>query len=345
MRDGQGSKERATLMTAIPFDKLVMIFSRIWDELFLETGAGLKNKNPEMISAVEADSVVSFPVPFPELPGKHGPGRAVRRKSGAPQFLISVIYDLTQEEILNYFDVRPPAAAPKTPNDPRTTIEPAMAAAADALLLSDFSKTEREILENLATGLMHLGLEEIRALGTHRSLAKTNDDVRREFRYMNSHLDKIEECVNKGCAFAQSAAEVYEFAEEAFRKSTSNRSVYAFARNALLAEITNTLLRKAFLQCQDSPEMIWDNNVMAELSRRARHTRLRAEYLKRIGEWSANPAGSSREDASALCGQLKSFGDCGLPASCSTIFLPGKPEVVNNVRSKIIDLISQMRSS
>ena len=338
-----------TTMTAIPFDKLIVLFGRLWDELFRRTGDTMKNRDPRDIHEEEANQVISFPIPFEELPGKHGRGRAVRQRDGAPRFMVSVLYALAQEDLLSYFDVQPPRDSPDIANDPRTTIEPSLAAAADTALLAEFTKEEQAVLWDLANAVKRLGLEEIRALGTHENFEKTAQDIEREFRYMIPHIAKIKECIQAGVPFDKPALEVMECAEEAYRKSEGNKQRYDFAWRAFQKELTHPTLKEAFLYCQRSATEIWGQSRMKDLVKQSRAAYIRAKYLNQIGRWSADrrrpPRAEDEEEVSELVQKLKRIGVDNLPVTPSKIFVDESDAVLPTIKQKLLALLQQLTAS
>jgi hypothetical protein len=348
-KDPQNPAEQRDKLQAIPFDKLVMSFARLWDELFRRTGAKLKTKTPDCIPQQEHQQAVTFPVPFPELPGKHGAGRAVvGNGQEAPEFLVTVLYRLRQEDVLPYFDITPPDDAQQTPNDYRTTIEPALSAAADDHLLEDFTPKEREVVNDLKNALKRLTVEQIRALGTHENFKKTASDVEREFKWMQKKVCEIEQQLNAGGSFHGVAQQVLEYTDEACRKSERNRGNYAKARELVLAELNHADTKDAFGDCQESDHEIWERNEMRELAKRARRAHAIARYLERIAYWSTaraqrgphNNADSALAEVSA---ELRSAGIRGLPDSLEQVF-ENNQVFREGMKEKLLALVADLKN-
>jgi hypothetical protein len=337
-------------LRAIPFDKLIMIFGRSWDEMFSRTGANFKTRDPSSITEQEHQQAVTFPVPFAELPGKHGAGRAVNGNNRPPEFLVSVLYRLRQEDILPYFDIFPPPEAPNKANDYRTTIEPALSSASDDTLLEDFTAKEREALRDLINALKRLRVEEMRALGTHQDFEKTVADIKREFRWMQSWIDEVAQNLKAGRAFLIAAQEVLEYADEACRKSERNRFDYAKARDIVKAELTQPEVKRAFLDCQKSPEEIWERDEMKDLARHARRAHAQAHYLERIAYWSElNRQHSSLHNwenaLEEVSAQLKREDIHGLPNSLDQVLVKhDSSDLRENVKERLLVLIAELKN-
>lgn len=348
-KDPQRPTEGRGKLQAIPFDKLIMAFARFWNETFRRTGEKLKKKEPQTITDQEHQYAVTFPVPFPELPGKHGAGLAVRHDDDSPpEFMVKVLYRLRQDDILPYFDIVPPVDAPQEPNDYRTTIEPALSAAADDGLLEDFTQKEREVIRDLQNAFKRLTAEELRALGTHENFEKTAADIEREFRWMQNAVSEMHRCIRAGMPFHQAAQEVLEFADEACRKSERNRENYVNARNRVLAELNHADTKQAFEDCQASHVDIWDRNEMKQLAKRARCGYARARYLERIAHW-ASPAKQrslSRNAEAALAeaiAELTSAGIRGLPESLDHVFVGSSTVLQEAAKEKLLEVVAALK--
>jgi len=336
-------------MMAIPFDKLIMVFARFWDELFRRTGAKFKDKEPSSITEDEHKQAITFPVPFSELPGKHGAGRAVSGDDRPPEFLVSVLYRLREEDLLPYFDITPPRDAPKTPNDYRTTVEPALSSAADDALLEDFTECERGVLRDLGNAIKRLDAEEIRALGTHENFEKTAADVEREFRWMQRWVNEIEACINGGRTFLPAAQEALEYADEARRKSERNRGDYTKARSLVLAELSHENLKQVFGQCQKSDADIWDRPEMKELAKRARRVYARAHYVQCIAYFSVaeHQRGLARGGASPLeevGAELAAEGIRGLPISLDKMLAGNGHAFLEGAKQKLLSVVAELKN-
>jgi hypothetical protein len=336
-------------LRAIPFDKLIMVFARLWDELYYRTGARFKTRSPDSITREENEESVTFPVPYNSFPGKHGSGRAVSSFDARPEFLVSVLYRLREEDILPYFDISPPADTPRKPNDYRTTIEPAVSAAAsDGTLLEDFTEKERTVLCDLNNAMKRLGADEIRALGTHENFEETLKDVKREFDWMRRSVIEAEENIKAGKPFHDAAREALEYADEACRKSERNRDDYQRARNILCAELTDPELKAAFLERQKSPDEIW-NREMKVVARRARRAYARCHWIERIAFWSSldSSHASQRNWATALeevNAELKAESIAGLPDSLDRVFTAGSLEFRAGLMEKILKQLAELKN-
>ena len=345
----QPLEEPQDKLRAIPFDKLIMVFARLWDELYYRTGARFKTRSPDSIAWGESEESVTFPVPYNSFPGKHGSGRAVSSFGVPPEFLVSVLYRLREEDILPYFDVSPPADAPGKPNDYRTTIEPAVSAAAsDGMLLEDFTAKERTVLCDLNNAMKRLGADEIRALGTHESFEETVKDVNREFEWMRRSVIEAEENIKAGEPYYDAVREALEYADEACRKSERNRDDYERARSILCAELTDPELKAAFLERQKPSNEIW-NREMKGIAARARRAYARCHWTERIALWSSSDAShrSQRNWAAALekiSGELKAENIVGLPDSVDQLFSDGNSELRAGVMEKVRKQLTELRN-
>jgi hypothetical protein len=331
-------------LQAIPFDKLVMLYARLWDELFRRTGAKFKNR-ASSITEEENKQAITFPVPYKELPGKHGPGRAVCSHDQKPEFIVSIIHRLKEEDILPYFDVSPPVGSPA--NDYRTTIAPALSSASDDTLIEDYTEYEREVLRDLNNALKRLDDEEIRALGTHENFTKTSDDVQREFNWMQKWLGATEANIKAGKPFHKAMREVLEYTDEASRKSERNRKDYARARQLFEAELSHALLKEVFLDCQRPPEEIWDRNEMKTLAQRARRAYAVAHYLERVAHLYDSGQNHTQQDNLTLqevSNALKTQNIHEMPDSIDQIFVAGTPVLTESTKTKLLQLVAELKT-
>jgi hypothetical protein len=344
----QSLEEPQDKLRAIPFDKLIMVFARLWDELYYRTGARFKTRPPDSITREESEESVTFPVPYNSFPGKHGSGRAVSSFGVPPEFLVSVLYRLREEDILPYFDVLPPADAPGKPNDYRTTIEPAVSAASDGTFLEDFTEKERTVLCDLNNAMKRLGSDEIRALGTHENFQETLKDVKREFDWMRRSVIEAEENIKAGKPFYNAVREALEYADEACRKSERNRDDYGKARSILCAELTDPELKAALLERQKPSDEIW-NREMKVVAGRARRAYARCHWIERIAFWSSPDTShdSQRNWATALekvNAELKAENIGGLPDSLDRVFAAGGLEFRPGVMEKLLEQLAELKT-
>jgi len=268
-------------LTAIQFDKFVMLAARVWDEVFANTGKLLLDRIDIAVDK-EIDDAVTFPCPFIELPGKHGPGRAIRRPKGRAEFVISVLLKLQQEELLPYFDVVLPKTNSAGATDPRTTVEPAVPLAMSDEFIADFTAREKRVLFELNHAIRTLSASGIRALGTHTTLRKTEEDIQREFDWVKRQVDLIIDALESSEPFDAPAQEMVEFADEACRKSFRNRYDYRDGLNRLHAELTDPELKTAVRNCHAAPEDIWDAAAIKRQSTRATRMSALAQYVRSV---------------------------------------------------------------
>lgn len=339
-----GDTRPSSKLNAVPFDKLVVLACRVWDEMFRRSGKALRAKLESALIEEDQKRAVTFPCPLQEMSGKHGPGRAITDGESPPDYFISVIHQLQEEDILHYFQVTPYVDGKEDrPEDPRTTIEPSLPITDRKEFLNDFMDREMEVLFELENAIKRLDESQVQALGTHENRNKTIRWIEKEFQYLEpKRLAIIAELQNEDL-FLADAQSLLEFANEACRKSAHNRKEYTIGRNLCLKEINDPDLKKCFSDCHSTPEEIWDCDEIKRLSKRAKLARALGEYLVVLGELHENqiershPADRTIERFEYVTVELEHCGVKGTPEQISGVFLGGK--IQETVRSKLINLL------
>lgn len=273
----------------IYFDKLAMFSFRLWDKLFSFYGDKARKE--------EADPhIISFPTPFQEIPGKHGPGPGRFDKpmaggdSKGPIYLLEILYELQNDNVLHYFEITPPSQSPLDSQDYRTTVAPAMPVTDPEELLKVFNELEKKMLMDLRNSLKRLSPSDIRALGTHANQKATADAIKFEFKRWKSFRRSIIDGLRNGTSIFKETREMLEFAEEAWLKSSVDRKKdYHHAYDLIKNQINHQELLEAFAECQKPPDEIWDTSeVMVELSQKAIRALAFTRYIHTISYFQDN---------------------------------------------------------
>jgi hypothetical protein len=213
-------------LRAIYFDKFVGLFARLWDHAHRES----------LRHGEETGFVHAFALE--ELPGKHGPGRAITR-GDSRQYITPLLHDLESENIISYFHVEIPPGA--LPSDHRVEVTPAQPLTNKRQFLDGFTQQEIDALGEFAAATKRLSSEHVRALGTHRSAEATAEDIRREFRWARDLCRRAVDLLRttRTCDI-DIAQEILEYADEAHRKAVTNRQPYEEGYAILKAELDAT---------------------------------------------------------------------------------------------------------
>lgn len=273
------------VMTSIPFEKLGVFLKRIWDKLYDQTGRILiEQENAEL--PFEFSNSVSFPLPFCELPDKHGRRLAIPHPS-KPKFLINVLHELqTDLGKFNHFEILAPDGRPTTsPSDYRTIVKVGAPLTNHEDFLKPFSAFEKIVLRDLRNCIKRLDLEQIRALGVHENAAKTREDIEGEFKSTSRFIKSLRERLKEGSDFQQEAMEILEFSQEAWRKVYANRANYEKAIQIVMNESTDPVLRDSLSTCQSRSSDIWDSDQVLQLKSACKRSLHLAQYFCAIGHF------------------------------------------------------------
>jgi hypothetical protein len=338
-------KEDDGILSAIYFDKFAMLAFRLWDTMF-------RNQGDDVLSSPEMTEGITFPSPFQPIPGKHGPGpgRFEGPKGGNPAYLIDMLYDLQNEDLLHYFEVTPPSDDPNNHKNYRTTVIPAMPVNSTEDFLKGFTASERESLDDLHRVLKRLSPSEIRALGTHSSRQRMIEDVEREFRYLQPHKQAVISSLESNSPFLKSSRELMEYGDEAWRKSKLNKEDYLAGYRILAAEISNARLRAAFDVSQGAPDVIWDtSSTVADLTNKSALAFCFTRYLHAVAYYKEHKAEresrASREAKryghlweESLTG-MKGCGLSGFPKEVQGIFVDQSSEIRPEIRNRLVGVL------
>lgn len=321
--------EPSDKLRSIPFDKLVTFVTRLWDRLYAQRDMlKLDPLGSEINLSLDMDGL-TFPCPMREMPGKHGPGRAIYDGQRKPEYIVSVLYRLQEDDIVHYFTITPPIETIDgigqrlaEPTHPLTTIAPAVQITNKRSFFERFTPREVEIITDLSSGVKKLNPSEIRALGTHHSRETTSQAIKWEFKALNrpGTSQKIGNAIRTSTPFTNTAQQWLEYADEACSKSRENRSVYETAWTTLNVELTDRELKEIFGLTQAFGTAIWETPEVHRLWSVASKSRALARYFLAVSmglAGSSHKTGDALEQASAACGNL---GISALPTSAGEVF-------------------------
>lgn len=321
--------ESTDKLRSIAFDKLVTFVTRLWDKLYARRDMlKLDSLGSEIRLAFDTEGL-TFPCPMREMPGKHGPGRAIYDGQRKPEYVISVLYRLQEDDIIHYFTITPPMETIDSvgqrraePTHPQTTITPAVQITNRRSFLERFTPREVEIITDLSSAIKKLNPSEIRALGTHHSRETTGQAIRWEFKALNRlGISKvISEAIRTSTPFTYPAQQWIEYADEACSKSRENRGVYETARTTLNVELSDPELKEIFGATQALGSAIWEGSDVQRLWSVASRSRALARYFLAV---SMGLAGSSHRTSEALeqaGSACLSLGVPALPSSAGEVF-------------------------
>jgi hypothetical protein len=321
--------EPSDKLRSIPFDKLVTFVTRLWDKLYAQRDMlKLDSLGSEINLSLDTEGL-TFPCPMREMPGKHGPGRAIYDGQQKPEYITSVLYRLQQDDIVHYFTITPPMETIDgigqrlaEPTHPNTTITPAVQITNKRRFFERFTSREVEIITDLSSGVKKLNPSEIRALGTHHSRETTSQAIRWEFKALNrlGTSKKIGDAIRTSTPFTGSAQQWLEYADEACSKSRENRGVYETAWTTVSVELTDRELKEIFGITQALGSAIWEGQEVQRLWLVASKSRVLARYFLAVSmglAGSSHRTGDALEQAASACVNL---GIPALPNSAGDVF-------------------------
>lgn len=342
------SKPDDGVLTTIYFDKFAMLVFRLWDALYKNTREAAKKQNDEETS-------ITFPSPFTPIPGKHGPGpgRFDPEKVQEPTYLIDMLYALQNEGFLNYFEISPPSSDPGNYKNHKTTVTPGLPVTDEQEFLRGFTRLEQEILLDLRSALKRLGPSEIRALGTHATYDGTVADIEREFKYLGKEKPNVTDSLRANRLFRKGAQELFEFAEEALRKSKGNREDYRSGRHKMMTQVNHPALAKAFENSQGTTEQLWPHSpVVEDLVRRAEHALLATGYLTAVAEYKEYRSTEVRKISKRVTKaekqiaqnsvSMKAVGIGDLPSLANEIFVGDTSQITEVVQAQLIGITNTL---
>lgn len=343
-----GDESRKSALEVIYFDKFAMFLFRIWNELF-------RQSYPEALKDIKTSvpkdesKLITFPQPFQEIPGKHGRGPGRFDAQRGPIYLIDILFELQRDNILRYFDITPPSDQPDNPRNYRTLVSSGILFTDPQQFLEGFTDLERDILKDLANGLKRLGPSQIRALGTHENIYKTIQDVKKELIDSNEARQEIIKSLDNGSSFYNPSREMLEYAEEAVRKSKTNRVDYGEAFQIIRREITNAKIIEAFQKSQSPPDVIWGPSEMDYLAKNAEKLLSFSKYIHALAHYRNNNANRTTKSAkeSKIYGYmweegLDEMARCGLagfPSKVSDVFINNSIDIQPAVQIHLMEVL------
>ncbi len=347
-------EERDGALRAIPFDKFGLFFVRTWGWVFGFYELALKellDQGPD----IDASGLVTFSPQMGEVVGRHGRGAGRYNGREAPTYLLEIIYDLQENRVMLYFDVRPPTNAPGNPTHPDTTVRPAVEIADAQLFLTGFTAREIVILKDLQNAVRHLNGSQIRALGTHENLDKTLADINWEFNHLVPLLETTgEDLGSQRCCYGN-ATKLAVYASEAFRKSRGNRDDYETALELLEREVQDPLLKDLIGRRQARAADIWDSRQIKEIAPLAAELWAVARYVQCVAYFRNNPHERDKQSAMEARHFRHQWDESTADlAGCSLGALPPSRvpdafdgvggEIRPEVRSRLVDLLTGLRA-
>ena len=312
----------------IHFEKLATLLRRLWTsqwELPTNQAAVQQCLSNTAAPNVE-DSTITHPSPFTEKRAKHG--KRLLRMDGQPlppTYLAEILhelYKLRDMQVVSYFSVEAPVGpeGKENPSDHRTIVGPTLPFADPDVFLDGFTRTEKDLLIKLEHALRRLSSCEIRALGTHSDVSEAIADIEFEIAHMKPHARKAQQQLTAGECFLDSSNEMFEFADEAWRKSARNKSHYGNAHRIVLSEIPKSSpLYEAFQRCQRPASEIWDGTQLPPLRRQAENALAISQYTSAIAFFRRHPDQISlKNDRARMYGHRFSEGVAGLQKNSIT---------------------------
>jgi hypothetical protein len=254
------------VLYSIPFEKLGLFWCRLWEQLWKLNGTRDQgNRIPA--ASLETAPRITCPPPFIIERAKHG--KRPQRYDGVdnPTPLIEILYNQQELGMHSLFDIRPYMVNGKAcPSHYKTEVHAVMPYEVRESLIKDFNETERKLIEEIDEIVRHLGVLEIRALGTHESSQETMRDIQFEYEKMRPIVLAAISKIEQDQPFTDDAQEILEFVDEAYKKSHKNQVGYAGAHDRFLTDLKTPLLRQAFENCQESAADIWKNSQIEALA-------------------------------------------------------------------------------
>jgi len=327
-----------------------MLVARLWDALYARKEMLQFGPLGDQVTLNTGADAVTFPCPLQEMPGKHGPGRAVYDGQTPPRFIVSVLYQLQQEDLLHYFTITPPVEVAETgqrrtalPNHPDTVVGPPVQFGSKKQFVDRFLPREVEVISELELAIRRLNPSEIRALGTHENCPKTIASIKWEFHALGRRLgvlQRLRQSLVEGRPFPAEAQEWIEYAEEAWSKASGNRGAYAAGRDRIVAELSDPEVLSVFQDVQAPAQEIWEDPRVVRLWTVAGRSLGLARYSLTVsaalggGKKTSGPL----HEASAYCAEV---GIPGLPDSADNL-ISADGKLLPNARDLIIEWVDRI---
>jgi len=334
-------------LRAIAFDKLGMLFTQVWREVFRAYEPRVREML-ESRSLGDVKNLVLFSSPLDEVIGKHGRGSGLYDAKSPPVYLLEILYNLQIDQGMPYFDIRPPGKAPDRPTHHETIIS-AGRECEDVQHLSDsFTDREIDILKDFRNSVRHLDGSQIRALGTHRGPEQTADDVRWELRKARVFCDRVIDCLKQETCFLDSSRQMAEYAREAYWKSHGNEEDYKTARDAVLSEVQDGELRTAILTIQRPADDIWSAKPVQDLVPVSRKAWAVSRYVQCGAFFRKNPSQRVRQVSRTGKHFKHQWEECYPDlTACGISVLPQRPpdlfdSPAGHIRQEVLDRVAEV---
>ena len=342
------------VLNSIPFEKLALFWCRLWGELWRLDGMR-EQRNGEPVTSSDQTRISCQP-PFTIERAKHG--KRVQRYNGVddPTPLIDILYNQQELGMRGLFEIRPFSVDGRAyPSHYKTEVHASMPyEVRDSLIsTSRFTETDRRLIEEIDEITRHLGVAEIRALGTHENLQETMRDIELEYDKMNPLLSRVSSLLEEGRPFLAEAEDSLEYAEEAYRKSYTNRAEYISAYDRFLSDLKNPLLQQAFTNCQEPAAAIWNSSQVEALASRSEQALGTTSCLTAIAYFCTN-AQERRQARSAKAREMEHHWREGIQAlikykmltissNLSDLYDGDGPNLKVDVIRRLVELISRVQ--
>lgn len=240
-------------LDAVPFDKLANVAARTWE------------------AAGDISEAYDFcPVPFVEMRGVHGPGRAlIRHKDTRPRYVVEVLHDLQQ--LLpqrSPLEVRAHRVegGELVVNHPSTTVHIPLPRQDSERFVRALGPQGGRLMEALAAPLDTLDENEVRAIGTHKDAAT----LRAALDY---HWDRLRERRIAVLGALRAHRRVEEqllkdmevSCDELRRKAIDNEERYARARTSIRDGLpARSLVQASFDLVHSEASIVWCPEGLAD---------------------------------------------------------------------------------
>jgi hypothetical protein len=340
------------VLYSIPFEKLGLFWCRLWGQLWKLNGArDQRNREPSITAATTP--LVTCPPPFLIERAKHG--KRPQRYDGmdAPTPLIDILYN-QQELGIRLFDIHPFMVNGKAcPSHYKTEVHAVIPYEVRETLIRDFNETERRLIEEIDEIVRHLGVTQIRALGTHESLQETMRDIQFEYDKMRPLVPAAVSKIRQNQSFIEDAREILEFVDEAYKKSHKNRNEYEWAHNRFLTDLKHPLLKQAFNDCQEPAGTIWDNVQIGALASQSERDFSIAKCLIAIAYFAEHA--QERDQVRSTDARemehhwkegvigLTKYGILNIPSVLKNVYEDDTPDLNAEACSRLVDLVQRLQ--
>lgn len=265
-------------LDAIPFDKLANLAARTW------SAAGVISGSDDF-----------SPIPYVELNGVHGPGQAlIRHKGEGPCYVLSAFYRL---QVLlpqrTMFDIRLPGdGISVAPTDYRTTVRPAIPHVDWDTALKSLGSSGGPFVEQLSGTLAPLEVDELRALGTHKTAESLDAALQYHWRRLrNLRAVIIDHIRAKRIEASRLQRDMHVSCLELRRKAADNQYRYERARTTVLDSLPRPSLACASFEGVHRPGAeIWCPAGLRDSRTRIHPVTALVDVLEVVVAWSSTAA-------------------------------------------------------